>query len=126
MTAIRLSFHLNSYQEKYFKSVTMKFNYLMLTILAGSLPVLISCNTGSTAAPVKSSAEEILPDDIVELRADQIKLAGIELGSIIMQNIGNTLKTNGIVSAAPQSLAFVSVPMGGFVKNTNLIPGNQV
>lgn len=104
----------------------MKITHLIIALLAGSALILNSCNTGSNAAPVKSSAEEILPDDVVEMREDQIKLAGIELGSISMQKIGNTLKTNGVVSAAPQNIAFVSVPMGGFVKNTNLIPGNQV
>lgn len=104
----------------------MKVNYLMLTILAGSAFILLSCISGNKAAAVESSTEEVLPEDMVELREDQVKLAGIELGRISMQKIGNTLRTNGIVSAAPQNIAFVSVPMGGFVKNTTLIPGNPV
>lgn len=104
----------------------MKINHFILTVIGGSALVLSSCNTGSKAAAVESSAEEVLPEDVVELRADQVKLAGIELGSVSMKKIGNTLRTNGIVSSAPQNTASVSVPMGGFVKNTTLIPGNPV
>lgn len=71
-------------------------------------------------------ADEVLPEDIIELRQDQIKLAEIELGSVEMHPIGNILKVNGIISVAPQNYASVCLPSGGFVKNTTLIPGNAV
>ena len=70
--------------------------------------------------------KEALPDSIVELRADQIKLANIELGMIEMRSIGNILKVNGKVSVAPQNSATVCMPLGGFIKNTSLFPGNAV
>jgi len=60
------------------------------------------------------------------LREDQIKLANIELGSVEMQSLGNILKVNGIISVAPQNLATVCMPLGGFIKNTTLLPGNPV
>jgi len=37
-----------------------------------------------------------------------------------------TLKVNGTVSVAPQNLATVCMPMGGFVKSTSLTPGSLV
>lgn len=104
----------------------MKAKYLIITILLVPALVLSSCNNGNKAAAVEPSAEEVLPEDIVELRSDQIALAGIELGNISMKKIGNSIRTNGLVSATPQNVAFVSAPMGGFVKNTELIPGNPV
>ena len=70
--------------------------------------------------------EEVLPENIVELRADQIKLAGIETGAVELRNLSGTLKVNGVVSVAPENLATVCMPMGGFVKNTSLMPGNAV
>ena len=70
--------------------------------------------------------EEVLPDDIVEMREDQIKLANIETGSIEMRAMSGTLKVNGIISVAPQNLATVSAPLGGFIKSTTLMPGNFV
>ena len=62
----------------------------------------------------------------MELRDDQIKLANIELGGVEMRSLGNILKVNGIVSVAPQNLATVCMPLGGFIKNTSLLPGNAV
>ena len=69
---------------------------------------------------------EVLPEDIVELRDDQIKLANIETGAIEMRSLSGTLKVNGTVTVAPQNLATVCMPMGGFVKSTTLMPGNAV
>jgi RND family efflux transporter MFP subunit len=60
------------------------------------------------------------------LRADQIKLANIETGTIEMQSLSGKLKVSGIVAVAPQNMATVCMPMGGFVKSTTLMPGNVV
>jgi hypothetical protein len=43
--------------------------------------LIVSCNRGSKSAVIPASSE-ILPEDIVELRGDQVKLAKIELGSV--------------------------------------------
>jgi RND family efflux transporter MFP subunit len=84
-----------------------------------------SCNREGRPSAAEAEAE-ILPEDIVELRDDQIRLAGIELGSIKMQTLSNTIKVNGVVTVAPRNLATVCIPMGGFIKSTNLLPGNYV
>src|SRR5450759_2734064 len=60
------------------------------------------------------------------IRDSQIKLANVELGAVEMHPVGNILKVNGIVSVAPQNLATVCMPLGGFIKNTTLFPGNPV
>ncbi|HEY5510412.1 MAG TPA: efflux RND transporter periplasmic adaptor subunit [Prolixibacteraceae bacterium] len=99
-----------------------------LTILA--LSFLIFGMAGACSSGKKSNAEtkaeEVLPEDVVELRADQIKLAGIQTGVIEKKSLSGTLKVNGIVSAAPQNLATICAPMSGFVKSTTLMPGNAV
>ncbi len=69
---------------------------------------------------------EELPDDIVELNAEQIKLAGIQLGKVEIRQLSGVIKANGIVTNAPQNSASVSVPLGGFVKASNLLPGSAV
>jgi cobalt-zinc-cadmium efflux system membrane fusion protein len=43
-----------------------------------------------------------------------------------MRQMGNVLKVNGIINVAPQNHASVCTPMGGFIKNTDLIPGSAV
>ena len=102
-----------------------KISYTTFLIFSGLIIFSGSCTNGDIQVD-KTLTEEVLPEDIVELRADQIKLADIELGAIEMKTLGNILKVNGIVSVAPQNLATICMPMGGFIKNTNLLPGIAV
>lgn len=103
--------------SKYYIS---KFVLLLLALVIGG-----ACNSGRKAG-TETKIEEIIPDDVVEMRADQIKLAGIQTGLIVKKSLSGTLKVNGVVSAAPQNLATICAPMSGFVKSTTLLPGNAV
>jgi len=96
-------------------------SFLFLFILAFSI---LSCNRGKNTVEVKDV--EVLPDDIVELRDDQAKLAKIETGTIELRSLNGTLKVSGLVTVAPQNIATVCMPMGGFVKSISLIPGSSV
>jgi membrane fusion protein, heavy metal efflux system len=89
-----------------------------------ALTGLVSCSGGKKNT--ETAVAEVLPDDIVEMRADQIKLAGIETGTISMHDISTTLRVNGIVTVAPQNQATICSPMGGFVKSITLVPGSSV
>ncbi len=86
--------------------------------------LLTSCNKGTENNPAEG--EEVLPEDIVELRDDQQRLAGIETGTIELLQMGSSLKVNGTVASAPQNQASVSAPVGGFVKQVSLVPGSAV
>ena len=94
-------------------------------IIPGILILLVSCNQGM--GKTEQTAEtEVLPEDIVELRQDQIDLAKVEFGTAELRSMGNTLMVNGVISVAPQNQATICMPLGGFIKNTNLLPGNSV
>jgi cobalt-zinc-cadmium efflux system membrane fusion protein len=95
------------------------------TLMAFFLTVLVSCNSGQKSGS-ETKVEEVIPEDIVELRADQIKLANIETGNIEMRSLSGTLKVNGVVNVAPQNMATICAPMSGFVKSTTLMPGSAV
>lgn len=97
--------------------------FFRMTAMALTI-ILASC--GGPDRPESEAEEEVLPEDIVELRADQQKLAGIDTGNIEFLSLSGTLKVNGIIQVAPQNMATVSMPMGGFIKSTNLMPGNAV
>lgn len=99
------------------------YNFKLLALISFLFMALVSCNKESK---IENKEEENLPEDIVELRDDQIKLAKIETGTIEMRSMNGTLKVNGIVAVAPQNLATVCMPMGGFIKNTTLMPGYAV
>ncbi|WP_243348008.1 efflux RND transporter periplasmic adaptor subunit [Parabacteroides sp. FAFU027] len=102
------------------------YKFISISIIAAFIIAATSCNGGKKAEAKPEKEEEVLPEDIVELRADQIKLAEISLGKIEMRSLSGTLKVNGQVAVAPQNLATVCMPMGGFVKSTSLVPGNTV
>lgn len=102
-----------------------KYKFKLSTIILAFLITFTSCN-GGKKQNVETKETEVIPENIVELREDQIKLANIEMGTIELRSMSGTLKVNGIVSVAPQNLATVSMPMGGFIKSTNLMPGNAV
>jgi cobalt-zinc-cadmium efflux system membrane fusion protein len=102
----------------------IKLSIIIPVYLVAIVVFLFSC-TGR-AIEEKAVATEILPENIVELRADQIKLASVELGSFETRNLGDVMKVNGIISVAPQNQATICMPLGGFIKNTSLLPGNFV
>jgi membrane fusion protein, heavy metal efflux system len=94
-----------------------------LIIYTTFILALSSCNDKKSTGEKEG---EVLPEDIVELRDDQIKLANIETGYVAMRTLSGTLKVNGIITVAPQNYATVSAPMGGFVKSVSLTPGSAV
>jgi len=102
-----------------------KNKFISSAIFSVLFIALISCN-GGTKGAVETKEEEVIPEDIVELRGDQIKLANIETGTIETRSLSGTLKVSGTIAVAPQNLATVSMPLGGFVKSTSLMPGNTV
>jgi len=99
--------------------------FIAFVLISAFFIAFVSCS-GGTKGAAETKPVEVLPEDIVELRADQIKLAKIETGAIEMQSLSGKLKVNGLVSVAPQNMATVCMPMGGFVKSTSLMPGNVV
>jgi cobalt-zinc-cadmium efflux system membrane fusion protein len=112
---------------------TIQYSFILFIIL--SIAAFTSCKepksderSHSEKALSEGEAEpkEDLPEDIIELRDDQIKLAQIETSTIELHSLSGTLKVNGMVTAPPQNMATVCMPMGGFVKSTSLMPGNTV
>ena len=65
-------------------------------------------------------------ENAVSLTVAQYQMAGIRLGGIKMHNLSNTLKVNGKLDVPPQNTVSISPPMGGFLKNTSLLPGMRV
>jgi membrane fusion protein, heavy metal efflux system len=98
---------------------------MVIAIFSALIFELVSCSAGRKTDNEKK-AVEVLPQDIIELRADQIKVANIETGTIELHSLSGNLKVNGSVGVAPQDLATVCMPLGGFVKSATLMPGNTV
>lgn len=103
----------------------IKLNLKIVFIITGLAFSSISCNTENKSAE-EAIVAEVIPEDIVEMRDDQIKLADVQTGQVEIRSVSNTLKVNGVISVAPENNATVCMPMGGFIKSTTLLPGNVV
>lgn len=64
--------------------------------------------------------------NIVVLNEKQIQLANIQLGKIEKRQMSATIKVNGKLEVPPQQNITISIPYGGFLKNTTLLEGMLV
>lgn len=96
----------------------MKLLYFLTALF-----VLASCGGGKEAKPEERESES--PNSIV-LSEEQMKNAGIVVDSIGYRNVKTELKVNGLVDVPPQNIVSVSFPLGGYLKNTKLLPGMRV
>lgn len=62
----------------------------------------------------------------VVLTPAQLKNAGIVSGKMEQREISSILKVNGKIDVPPQNLVSISVPLGGYLKTTQLLPGMHV
>ena len=83
---------------------------------------LFSCKSGTKTDEKAATTAE----NIATLTDAQIKNAGIVTGKIEQQNISSTIKVNGKIDVPPQNLVSISVPMGGYLKSTNLLEGMYI
>jgi cobalt-zinc-cadmium efflux system membrane fusion protein len=91
-------------------------NILKITI---ALILLISCNS-------KKSEEIKTVNDTennVTLTNEQLKNVVIETGVLEKKSISTILKVNGQIDVPPQNMVSVSMPLGGYLKSTKLLPG---
>ncbi|MCR4033753.1 MULTISPECIES: efflux RND transporter periplasmic adaptor subunit [Flavobacterium] len=93
-----------------------------IVAFAGAL-ALFSC--GDKKNEEKKDAE-VKSINIIKLTSDQIKNAGLQTGNPTLQNIKGVLQLQGTVTVPPKSVVSISIPLGGYVKTTNLIAGMNV
>lgn len=85
-----------------------------------ALASFTSCN--HEAGTEKNSTATALPD-LITLTNRQLINAGVATGIIEMRTVAEVLKLNGKIDVPPQNLVSVSMPLGGYLKSTGLLPG---
>lgn len=97
--------------------------YLFLYVL-----FLAACSSHEASkAPTATEAAPATDDSsAVSLTPDQIKNAGIEIGTPSTAAVNGTLRLQGTIDVPPQSTVSVSFPLGGYLKRTDLLPGTHV
>lgn len=100
----------------------MKTNKHLIYIVA-LVAVLSGCKKQEEETVAADHQEQ---ESVVELSKEQIETAGIKFGGIEQKQISGTIKVNGVLDVPPQQLVSISAPLGGFLKNTDLLQGSKV
>ncbi|MEN9951640.1 MAG: hypothetical protein RLY85_2392 [Bacteroidota bacterium] len=87
------------------------------------LILLMSCNEKQSDAA--ATPEETVVNEI-KLTADQSAALKLQLGNPTNQEMHSSIKVQGIIDLPPQNMISVNFPMGGFLKQTKLIPGMHI
>jgi cobalt-zinc-cadmium efflux system membrane fusion protein len=87
--------------------------------------LLFACST-KVEKDNNASADTASISNVVSLTKEQLVLAKLSIGSMASIQMHKTIKVNGFVDVPPQNMLSVSIPMGGYVKKANLIPGEKV
>ena len=93
-----------------------------LYILLFTFCFLISCKKKIQESKTESTVNE----NEVVLTDAQMKNTNIETISLSDKTISTVLKINGKIDVPPQNLVSVSVPLGGYLRSTKLLPGMHV
>lgn len=100
-----------------------KFNRLKSLLLLGLL-TLPQCKNKPSGTPEAMAENE--PGNVVTLTDMQLKNAPVTTTQLTDRNMATVLKLNGKIDVPPQSLVSVSVPLGGYLRSTKLLPGMSV
>ncbi|MBS1558279.1 MAG: efflux RND transporter periplasmic adaptor subunit [Bacteroidetes bacterium] len=85
---------------------------------------LLACSSGSKES--HAPAESVSAGREIVLTEEQYRSISIELGSLEVRSLSETIKANGMLDVPPQNLVSISAPLGGFVKSTELLQGMHV
>ena len=91
-------------------------SFLLITCIT-----IVACQTKNQETNTSSTA-----DSLIELTDAQLKNSDIKTGKLEKRSISSLLKVNGIIDVPPQNMVSISVPLGGYLKSTKLLPGLHI
>ena len=96
-----------------------------ISILSASFLLLAACSTKVEKENAVAKGEAQVTNTVTLTKA-QLDLAKLSIGNLSAMQMHKTIKVNGFMDVPPQNMLSVSIPMGGYVKKANLIPGEKV
>jgi len=92
--------------------------FLLATVL------LVSCKKEENQT--EKETHEVLENNFLTLTQEQFETAKIQLGDAKLIDFNDGVKVTGMIDVPPQNKAVVSSFIGGYVKNTYLLVGDEV
>jgi cobalt-zinc-cadmium efflux system membrane fusion protein len=96
------------------------YTFLLTTI------ILTSCEIKPKPTEAKEEAAIAVESNLIKLTKEQVALAQLVTAPIQLGKMKGMAHLNGVVDVPPTGIASVSIPMGGYVQDINLIPGTYV
>lgn len=96
----------------------MKTKYIYFVLL-----FLISC---TTKEPEVKEDQPMVVENKITFTDAQLKSAALSYVKLEEKKMSSVLKLNGKIDVPPQNMVSISVPMGGYLKTTKLLPGMHV
>lgn len=84
--------------------------------------LLVGCNSKKEEQTVDANANT----NLVSITEAQLKNATIEIGKLEKKSISSLLKVTGKIDVPPQNMVSVSMPLGGYLTSTKLLPGLHI
>ncbi len=85
--------------------------------------LLLGCQSKKeeTSTDTKSISESV-----VNLSEAQLKNTSVSTSTLEKKSISSVLKVNGQIDVPPQNMISISMPLGGYLKSTQLLPGMHI
>ncbi len=99
------------------------FRFAFIALLLAPMLLFTQCKGEATQEEESTVQEET---DLVQLSDAQMKHVDLQTTQIQEHNIATVLKLNGKIDVPPQNLISITNPLGGYIKQTKLMPGMQI
>ncbi len=100
---------------------------IQIIIITALAITLTACNANKKEnTDTQNSSAAKVAADVATLTPEQAKNANLDLGRPEKRTVHKTLKVSGILEVPPQNMISVSIPLGGYLKKTALLPGLHV
>lgn len=102
-------------------TILPSYVYLLLISIIG-----VSCSDKSETNTETATPLIEITTNLVALSDEQVANLNVKSGLVEKRNLGKVIKVNGVLDVPPQNLVTISAPLGGFIKNTELLQGMKV
>lgn len=89
-----------------------------------SLAILIMLSAACKDKPAGSESVKSSDNNLsIEMSNAQMKNAGVKTDTLRSELLNGIIKVNGMIDVPPQNMVSVSLPVGGYLLSTKLLPG---